>query len=73
MHRTYMLTYIQKIHCLNNKIPIQNTETKTKYMYTEHLQLLKKIWAAKKNTVVNFMPGNINKLILPTSKENNVC
>lgn len=43
-----MLTYIQIIHCLNNKIPIQNTENKTKYIYTEHLQLLKKIWAAKK-------------------------
>lgn len=42
-------------------------------MYTEHPQLLKKIWAATKNTVVNFMPGNINKLIFPTSEENNVC
>jgi len=47
-----MLTYIQIIHCLNNK---------TKYMYTEHLQLLKKIWAAKKTTMVNFIPGNIKK------------
>lgn len=69
-----MLTYIQIIHCLNNKFSIRNTENKTKYMYTEHLQLLKKIWAAKKkNTVVNFTLGNINKLICPTSEENNVC
>lgn len=42
-----MLTYIQIIHCLNNKISIQNTENKAKYMYTENLQLLKKTWAAK--------------------------
>lgn len=69
-----MLTYIQIIQCLNNKFSIRNTENKTKYMYTEHLELLKKIWAAKKkNKAVNFMLGNINKLICPTSEENNVC
>lgn len=71
-----MLTYIQIIHCLNNKTPIQNTENKTRYMYTENLQLLKKIWAAGKKkikyTVVNLMPGNIIKLIFPASEENNV-
>lgn len=44
----YMLVNIQIIHCLNNEIPMQNTENKTKYMYTEQLQLLKKMHAAKK-------------------------
>lgn len=48
MHMKYMLVNIQTIHCLNNKIPMQNTENKTKYIYTEQLQLLKKMRAAKK-------------------------
>lgn len=36
---------------------MQNTENKTKYMYTERLQLLKKMHAAKRNAVLDFMLG----------------
>lgn len=28
---------------------------------------------SQKKIAVNFMPGNINKLIFPTSEEKNVC
>lgn len=48
MHMKCMLVNIQIIHCLNKKIPMQNTENKTKYMYIEQLQLLKKMHAANK-------------------------
>lgn len=69
MHMKYMLVNIQIIHCLNNKIPMQNTENKIKYIYTEQLQLLKKMRAAKKNAVVNFRPGILTNLFsLPLRK-----
>lgn len=55
MHMKYILVNILIIHCLNNKM--QNTENKTKYMYTERLQLLKKMHAAKRNAVLDFMLG----------------
>lgn len=50
MHMKYILVNILIIHCLNNKM--QNTENKTKYMYTERLQLLKKMHAAERNAVL---------------------
>lgn len=57
MHMKYILVNTLIIHCLNNKIPMQNTENKTKYMYTEQLQLLQKMHAAKKSAALDFMPG----------------
>lgn len=48
---------------------MQNTENKTKHMNTEQLQLLKKMHAAKKNAMLDFMPGILTNLFsLPLRK-----
>lgn len=68
MHMKYMLVNTQMIHCLNNKIPMQNTENKTKYIYWT-ASIIKENACSQKNAVVNFRPGILTNLFsLPLRK-----